>query len=62
MLMYVEGEMGLFDESTPERTRTEEWKPFPLFFLPRAFVLLCCVCGDGTDMLKVEGLIKLAQT
>lgn len=33
MLMHVDGEMRLFDEAAPERTQTEERKPFLLFFL-----------------------------
>lgn len=52
MLMRLEEEMGLFDEAAPERTQTEERKPFLFFFLR--------VCGDGTDTLKV-GLIKLRR-
>lgn len=32
MLMHVEGEMRLFDEAAPERTQTEERKPFLFFF------------------------------
>lgn len=43
MLMHMEREMRLFDEAAPERTQTEEQKPFLLFFLPLAFVLRRCV-------------------
>ena len=55
MLMHVEVRMQLFDEASSTTKKAGRGKQALSFFPPR------CVCGDGTDMLKVEGLITLRR-
>lgn len=54
MLMLVEVEMWLFDEAA--KKISWQRKGSLLFFF-----ICCSVCGDGTDSLKVGGLITLRR-